>query len=135
MIRQLRRRLLALAADRGSGSVWVLTACIALAAVAVGAVAVGSAVVARHRAAAAADLAALAAAQRQLAAAGAPCAAATEIATAMDAEVVRCELTGDVVDVVVTVDLRIGSWSAGRAEAQARAGPIDGPASEPRDHE
>ena len=78
----------------------------------------GSAVVARHRAQAAADLAALAAAARLPEGAETSCGQALVIAKAMRVEVTACEV--DDLDVVVTVE-------AGRARAAARAGPDDGP--------
>jgi secretion/DNA translocation related TadE-like protein len=89
-----------------------------LLAVTVGGLYVGAAVVARHRAQAAADTAALAAAARLPEGAGAACGQASVIANAMGVDVADC--TVDHLDVVVTV-------AAGRARAAARAGPVDGP--------
>lgn len=77
----------------------------------------GSAVIARHRAQAAADLAALAAAARLPDGVEAACGEASVIAAAMGAAVADCKV--DDLDVVVTV-------SAGKARAAARAGPVDG---------
>ncbi|MEY8013983.1 Rv3654c family TadE-like protein [Mycobacterium sp. HUMS_12744610] len=86
----------------------------------------GAVVVARHRAQAAADLAALAAAARLPAGATAACARATAVARRMGAAAVRCEMDG--LDVVVTVDVAVGLVGpAGIARAAARAGPA-GPA-------
>jgi secretion/DNA translocation related TadE-like protein len=82
--------------------------------VTVGGLYVGTAVIARHRAQAAADLAALAAAARLPAGAGAACGQASLIANAMAVRVADCAV--DDLDVVVTV-------TAGRARAAARAGP------------
>lgn len=75
---------------------------------------VGSAVVARHRAQSAADLAALAAATRLPEGVEAACSQASLIAHSMGAAVVDC--SADDLDVVVTV-------AAGKAGAAARAGP------------
>jgi len=85
----------------------------------------GSAVVARHRAQAAADLAALAAAARLPSGATAACARATSVARAMRVDDARCEV--DDLDVIVTVSVtvRVTVVSAGAARAAARAGPAD----------
>jgi secretion/DNA translocation related TadE-like protein len=82
---------------------------------------VGSAVLARHRAQAAADLAVLSAAARVPAGAQAACAAAQAITTAMRATLRTCDLADLDVTVIVTVQtgLRIGP----QAIATARAGP------------
>jgi secretion/DNA translocation related TadE-like protein len=82
----------------------------------------GSAVVARHRAQAAADLAALAAAARLPSGARAACARATAVARRMRVDDARCEV--DDLDVVITV--RVAVVFTGAAWAAARAGPVDG---------
>ena len=79
----------------------------------------GSVVVARHRAQAAADLAALAAAARLPAGVVAACVRATAVAHEMRVDDTRCGVHG--LDVVVTV--RVPVSVAGVAEAAARAGP------------
>lgn len=79
----------------------------------------GSVVVARHRAQAAADLAALAAAARLPAGAQPACAQATLLARRMRVDPTGCEVRA--LDVVVTVEVAIGRW--GSARAAARAGP------------
>jgi secretion/DNA translocation related TadE-like protein len=84
---------------------------------------VGSAVVARHRAQAAADLAALAAAARMPAGVSAACTRATAVARQMLADGVQCE--ADDLDVVVTVQVAV--VFAGWARAAARAGPVSEP--------
>ena len=83
----------------------------------------GSAVVARHRAQAAADLAALAAAARLAAGPETACAQATAVADRMRASSAGCAV--DDLDVVVTIEVRlvVGGW--GSARAAARAGPAD----------
>ncbi|XVV39535.1 Rv3654c family TadE-like protein [Streptomyces sp. CA-100214] len=87
--------------------------------------ALGQAVVARHRAAGGADLAALAAADHWGRGGSAACAEADRVARAQGARLVRCVLTGQVSDV---------SAASGRgpfaAEVRARAGP--GLPAEPR---
>jgi len=84
---------------------------------------VGSVVVARHRAQAAADLAALAAAARMPSGVAAACARAAAVAHEMRVGDVRCEV--DDLDVFVTVQVAVGLAVAGpgMAQAAARAGP------------
>ena len=79
----------------------------------------GSVVVARHRAQAAADLAALAAAARLPSGPAAACARASALAGEMGVDDTRCE--ADDLDVVITVRVRV--VFAGAATASARAGP------------
>jgi secretion/DNA translocation related TadE-like protein len=88
-----------------------------------GAVVVGTAVIARHRAQAAADLAALAAAGRLAAGQDTACGWAVSVADRMDGRVTACTVTA--LDVVVTVDVdaALGRWGLGSARAAARAGP------------
>lgn len=93
-----------------------------LALVAVLGVTLGSVVVARHRAAAAADLAALAAANGLAAGPSAACARAGQIATAMGAQMPSCVVTE--LDVVVSIAVRARSRFGGVASASARAGPV-----------
>jgi secretion/DNA translocation related TadE-like protein len=81
----------------------------------------GSVVVARHRAQAAADLAALAAAARLPYGPAAACARATDVARAMRVGDTQCGV--DDLDVVVTVEVHVAF--AGAARATARAGPVD----------
>ena len=95
----------------------------ALLAIAGGGVYLGSAVVARHRAQAAADLAALAAAARLAAGPEPACAQATAVAREMRVNATGCAV--DALDVVVTIEVPIpvGGW--GTARAAARAGPAE----------
>ena len=81
----------------------------------------GSVVVARHRAQAAADLAALAGAAGLPSGAAAACARATTVAHEMRIDNAECAVDG--LDVVVTV--RVAVAFAGAARADARAGPVD----------
>ena len=96
---------------------------VVLMALTVGGATVGSAVVARHRAQAAADLAALAAAGQLTAGPQAACASAASLTAAMSATVAACSV--DELDVVVTaaVTVRLGRWGVHVARASARAGP------------
>ncbi|HET9874341.1 MAG TPA: Rv3654c family TadE-like protein [Mycobacterium sp.] len=89
-----------------------------------GGICLGSAVLARHRAQAAADLAAVAAAARLPAGIVAACAQASQLSRRMQAHDIDCVADG--LDVVVTVEVTIAlaNWGAGRARAAARAGPI-----------
>jgi len=95
----------------------------ALLSITAGGVYLGAAVVARHRAQAAADLAALAAAARLVAGPETACALATAAAREMRVSTASCIV--DDLDVVVTTEVRlaIGGW--GSARAGARAGPAD----------
>ena len=110
-------------ADRGAGVVLVLgliavTACIAL-----GVGTLGVATLARHRAEAAADLAALAAAA---ASSGPDCAPAAAVAAANGGQLVGCAVADDG---SVTVRVAIDAPGLGPATATARAGqPVEGPA-------
>jgi secretion/DNA translocation related TadE-like protein len=91
----------------------------------VGGVYVGSAVVARHRAQAAADLAALSAAAHLADGGEAACVHATSLARAMRTTVTGCVV--DDLDVIVTVDVSValGRFGVGPARATARAGPVE----------
>lgn len=91
----------------------------------VGCVYLGSAVLARHRAQSAADLAALAAAGGLARGAQAACARSVAVAEAMDVSVADCSVAG--LDVVVAVEVRValGRLGLGAARAIARAGPAD----------
>jgi secretion/DNA translocation related TadE-like protein len=91
----------------------------------IGGVCVGSAVVARHRAQAAADLAAVAAAVYLSEGTRVACSRASALALAMNAAVTRCEVED--LDVIVTVETHVplGQIAVGPARATARAGPVD----------
>ncbi|MEH0576890.1 Rv3654c family TadE-like protein [Streptomyces sp. B21-108] len=106
--------------DRGSASVWSVGA-IAVLCVVFGAVlALGQAVVARHRAAGGADLAALAAADHWPDGVEQACARADRVARAQSARLVRCAVVGEISD--VTAASGRGLFAA---EVRARAGPAD----------
>ncbi|MFG1931757.1 Rv3654c family TadE-like protein [Mycobacterium sp. NPDC048908] len=95
-----------------------------LLALTVGGVHVGSAVIARHRAQASADLAALAAAAHLGSGADAACARAVALARAMGTNSTRCAVDG--LDVVITVEaaLSLDRFGVGPARATAKAGPV-----------
>ncbi|MFE0579062.1 Rv3654c family TadE-like protein [Streptomyces sp. NPDC058874] len=104
--------------DRGSATVWAALVATALGAVFAGVLLLGQAVLARHRAAAAADLAALAAAATWAHGPDTACTTALRVARAQGAELAWCHLGGEVADVAARV-------AAGpfRPEIRARAGP------------
>ncbi|RCV53642.1 Rv3654c family TadE-like protein [Marinitenerispora sediminis] len=102
--------------DRGSGVVWLLVLCVLLWFGTVAVVLVGGARAERHRAAAAADLAALAGAREAVHGGERACAAASAAAAANGAVLTECRLTGLVID--VRTETR-----GGRGRGAARAGP------------
>jgi len=106
--------------DRGSGSVWLLG--VGLAVVLFGGMVahVELAIVARHRAEAAADLGALAGAVRAAEGADAACARAGLLVAANGARLAGCRVDG--LDVTVTADVDLPD-GIGPAHATARAGP------------
>lgn len=120
--------------ERGSATVWVL----ALASVLFGASVMvglyGAAATARNRAAAAADLAALAAATRLASAdVAAPCRAAAEVARHNRARLTSCLTRNGVADVRAEVRLRGTLARLGSATARSRAvpGALGGPVAVP----
>jgi secretion/DNA translocation related TadE-like protein len=92
---------------------------------ALGGVSIAAAVVARHRAQAAADLAALSAAVRVVAGAGVACGEARAVAATMHAALRGCDV--DQLDVVVSVAVAVAGRGGREAVATARAGPADNP--------
>jgi secretion/DNA translocation related TadE-like protein len=85
----------------------------------------GAAVTARHRAQAAADLAALGAAGALVSGPEAACLRATRIAARMGSVIAWCRIDGLDVVLDVSVPVRLGRWGVGPAGAAARAGPVD----------
>ena len=110
------------AGERGSATVWLLAAGLLTVLVGGGLAAAGAAVVARHRAQAAADLGALAGAAYGLDGPTSACRRAELIVRANGARMLRCELHG--VDVIVTAQVR-AKGLGGYARATARAGPVE----------
>ncbi|MGW8485147.1 Rv3654c family TadE-like protein [Streptomyces sp. NPDC055886] len=117
-------------ADGGVATVWVAVTAAGLCTVFAVVLALGQAVAARHRAGGAADLAALAAADRALEGAVAACDAARRVALAQDAVVVRCAVHGEIAD--VTARSGFGPYLPA---VRARAGPptdlVAGPPTDP----
>ncbi|WP_254878593.1 Rv3654c family TadE-like protein [Streptomyces sp. NA04227] len=108
--------------DLGSATVWVVAALASLCVVCGAFLWMGQAVLSRHRAAGAADLAALAAADHAGEGRKAACERAARVAGAQGARLVRCAIAGEVSDVSVAAGMRPFV-----AEVRARAGPAGGP--------
>lgn len=104
--------------QRGSASVWVACSALALCVVFAAVLGLGKAVAARHRASAAADLAALAAAATALEGQQAACARARQVADEQGARLVRCAVRGEVSDLTAAV-----SWGPYEPSIRSRAGP------------
>lgn len=113
------------ARDRGSATVWVAMAATVLCVVFAAVLAMGQAVVARHRAGSAADLAALAAADHALQGPGPACEKAATVARAQGAAVVRCAVQGEIAE--VTAQVRFGPYGP---KVRSRAGPPEAASSE-----
>jgi secretion/DNA translocation related TadE-like protein len=119
--------------DRGVTTVWAATAVAVLIAVLAAMLDLAGATAVRHRAEAAADLAALAAAGHALDGEEAACARAAEVATSGGARVVLCRLRGWEVLVEVEVGVRLSLLGATTVRGRARAGPVTvGPPSSAR---
>ncbi|WP_347256651.1 Rv3654c family TadE-like protein [Actinomadura sp. RB99] len=111
--------------DRGAGTVWVVAFMVVIWVGGVAAVGVGGVRAARHRGDTAADLAALAGAARAADGAADACGRAREVAARSGARLARCRVRGEVVDVEVTVALRVPlGGGAVRVRSRARAGPV-----------
>lgn len=119
--------------ELGSASVLVLVLLSVLSALALGAAAVDALLVGQRRAAAAADLAALAAAEtlspgadRAPGAVGA-CEEAEQVTVANNARLTGCVVQGLVVDVEVAVEVRSAFGAGWSVPGRARAGPAPYP--------
>jgi secretion/DNA translocation related TadE-like protein len=112
------------ARDDGAGTVLAIALVAVVCSLVVASAALGSAVLARHRASSAADLAALAGADRALGRTdGAPCSAAGAVARANQAALTSCAVSRDgAVSVEVAVRLPPPWHRLGVARARARAG-------------
>lgn len=110
--------------ERGSATVVGVGAVLAFLAVFAVALQFGAAVVTRHRAEAAADLAALAAAANATSGAATACAAAKRVTDGMAARVASCELYGWEASVVVEAEPPGVLARYGTARVTARAGPV-----------
>lgn len=109
--------------EGGSATLWVLTACGLVLSAGLVAVLLSTAVLARHRAEAAADLAALAAADSAFRGRAAACASAARVAAAAEATLVTCTMTDATAAVVVRIALRGLLAGLPSVSASARAGP------------
>ncbi|MEU4169123.1 Rv3654c family TadE-like protein [Streptomyces sp. NPDC026665] len=128
--------------DRGAATVWTVGMVAVLCAVFGAVLAMGQAVVVRHRAAGAADLAALAAADHWSQGGTAACARADRVARAQSARLVRCEVEGQISEVTassgtgpITAEVRSRAGPAGSAKSAGLPGPPGLPGSaRPTDH-
>lgn len=107
--------------DRGSATLWVVGGLAVLMVVMTAVLWFGAAVVARHQAEGAADLAALAAASVAVDGERVACAEARWVVERMDAVLRSCRLSGW--DAMVEVDVAFGPF--GSAAGRARAGPVE----------
>lgn len=110
--------------DRGVATVWAAGAIAVLMSLTVFGLYLGGAMLARHQAQSAADLAALAGAGRALAGERVACSRARAVTERMRVRLVTCSVRGW--DVLVQVSARPGGPLGGLGEAtgQARAGPV-----------
>jgi secretion/DNA translocation related TadE-like protein len=77
-----------------------------------------------HRAAAAADLSAISAAQMVQSGGEDPCSTAVRIAGEQHAEILSCQVDAETVVVVAAVRLRLGALGSPSVRSTARAGPV-----------
>lgn len=108
--------------ETGAATVLAAVAVVIVALVSLAGIWLGSAVIARHRAQSAADLAALAAAARMPSGPATACGQAVALARAMAATVLGC--TAERLDVTVVVAVPVGGVFGRDARAAARAGPM-----------
>jgi secretion/DNA translocation related TadE-like protein len=111
--------------DSGSATIWTVALVAALLMFATGILAVGSATVTRHRAAGAADLAALAAADYAPDGEQAACGWARWVTDRMRVQLVSCQLAGWDALVQTSAEPPGPLARFGAATAHARAGPTD----------
>ncbi|OWL98914.1 hypothetical protein B7435_23620 [Mycolicibacterium peregrinum] len=111
--------------ERGSATLLAVAMIAVVIAFAAGGAYLGAAVTARHRAQAAADLAALGGAGAVVSGPVAACAQATQIAARLHSAVGACRIDGLDVVLEVSVPVRLGRWGVGPARAAARAGPVE----------
>jgi secretion/DNA translocation related TadE-like protein len=105
--------------DRGSATIWSLSIIVTLTAAMMLALALAAAVIQRHRATSAADLAALAGAGQVLAGPVAACGRAAEIARRHAAALERCDVVATSVAVEVSLPHDLG-WLGRQVLAPAR---------------
>ena len=109
--------------DRGVATAWAAGVIAVLVSMAVFALHLGAAMVARHQAESAADLAALAGATEVIEGEQYACAQASRVTDRMRVQLASCQLHG--LDVLVDVTARPSGWlgGLGAATGRARAGP------------
>jgi len=110
--------------DRGAASIFVLAIGLTLLAAGMAGAAVGAARVARHEARTAADLGALAGAQRAVDGPPTACAEASRFVVANGALMTSCDVRGLEVVIFVEVPTTLLPGLNRRARAGARAGPV-----------
>jgi secretion/DNA translocation related TadE-like protein len=115
------RRLRAPVGDAGGASIVVLFIGLLIITGSVGVMTVGGAILARHRAQAAADFGALAGAVRATGGSAVACSRARELVVANGARMVSCEVDG--LDVIIHTELD-ARGGFGTARGAARAGPV-----------
>src|SRR5262245_17234220 len=116
--------------DRGSGTIYVLAMVTVVVLLTSAGLALAQALIARHRAAAAADLSAISAASRVLDGPAGACEAATVVARSQGARLTMCRIDGEVAEVTVVVQSGFLSVHY-PATGAARAGPADPTLSNP----
>lgn len=119
-----RRQRRSGAGDRGSGTVYAVALLAVLGVVAGGVAFVAKAYVAQQRAAAAADLGALAGARALVDGVSDPCAAADQIVQRNGADLADCVIEGQTVLITSSVAVDLGGFGVREATARARAGPV-----------
>jgi secretion/DNA translocation related TadE-like protein len=107
-------------ADRGSASIWLLGIGLMVVTLALMLTTAGTALIARQRAQAAADLGALAGAGLIVAGERSACDRAHELVTANGGRMLTCQPDG--LELIVTVEVAVAGLGA--AQASARAGPV-----------
>lgn len=117
--------------EAGVATIWAAALAALLVGLLVVGVGVASAVVARHRAEAAADLAALAAATHAVRGVRTACDRAQDIATRMGADLTDCRLDGWNALVTTQVRVYLPILGQSRAKGRAHAGPVNGSCHEP----
>jgi secretion/DNA translocation related TadE-like protein len=117
------RRRAWIGAERGAGSILVLSGVMVVLTGLLVVATLGGGYLARHRAAAAADLAALAAAGQVWSGPAAACASAGGVAEANGAVLRSCRVRGEQVEVVASVEVAGPAAVLGDADRRARAGP------------
>lgn len=113
--------------DRGVATVWTASIVAVLVCAAAFTFWIGAAVTTRHHTEAAADLAALAAASHATDGPGAACERARQVAVRMSVTLLTCRWERGDALVEVRSEESGQPAAVGRAEARARAGPVDRP--------